>query len=311
MVETMKNKITAIQDAEPQLRLLRARTQIYADATGLMLAQLCVSVGIPVVGALTTLVYPDARIYFAAIALLYLVFDPVWIDRTYKGLLKRAAKVCERFDVAVLEMNWNQFVVGDPVETEDIHQAAKRYGQKRDAELRGWYPADVGDIPLHFARLICQRTNLRYDSQLRRNYSNYLISGLAVVAILVGIVSLVRNDSFAQWVLTLTLLAPLLSWALREFYRQRDTADQLEALMKAAKKLWAEALSGQLSEEDCADRSRELQDAIYARRVSSSLIVPIVYWLSRARLEDEMNDAAADFLLQYHDKRRLGSRGEA
>lgn len=300
----MKNNIIALQDAESQLRLLRARTQIYADATSLMVAQLCVSVGIPVVGALTTLLYPDARIYFAAIALLYLVLDPVWIDRAYKGLLKRAAKVCERFDVAVLEMNWNQFVVGDAVETEDVYQAAKRYGQERDAALRGWYPADVGDIPLHLARLICQRTNLRYDSQLRRNYSNYLMAGVAAVAILVGAVSLARSDTFGQWVLTLTLLAPLFGWALREFYRQRDTADQLEELMKAAKKLWAEALAGQLSETDCADRSRELQDAIYARRVSSSLVVPIVYRLTRTRLEDEMHEGAADFLQEYQRRRR-------
>jgi hypothetical protein len=304
----MSNEITALQNAEFQVQLLRARTQIYADATALMLAQLGVSVGIPVIGGLSTLIYPDARVHFAAIALLVLVLDPVWIDRAYKGLLKRAAKICERFDVIVLKMNWNQFVVGDPVETEDIHHAAKRYGRGRDRELRDWYPVEVANIPLHLARLICQRTNLRYDSQLRRHYSRYLIIGLVALALLVGIVSLLRNDTMGEWVLTSMLLAPLLSWALREFYRQRDTADQLEELMRSAKKLWAEASADQLDEATCAKRSRELQDAIYARRVSSTLIVPIVYRLSRARLEDEMNEAAVDFLQQYRDEQKAKAR---
>lgn len=300
----MQNQIVTIQDEEPQLRLMRARSQVYDEATALMLAQMGVSVAIPVGGGLTTLFYPDARVYFAAIALLVLVLDPLWIDRAYKGLLKRAAKVCERFDTNVLNIPWNQFVVGDAIETEDVHRAARRYSaRKNDSELRGWYPKAVAEAPLHLARLICQRTNLRYDSRLRRNYSNYLLIGVGVVAILVGVVSLLKNDTVGQWVLTLTLLAPLLGWALREYYRQRDTADQLEELMKTARKLWCEALDGAIDEEECADKSRELQDAIYARRVSSSLIVPLAYKLSRAGLEDEMNEAAADFLKQYHDSR--------
>lgn len=299
-----QNDITTIQDEEPQIRLMRARSQIYDEATTLMLAQLGVSVAIPVIGGLTTLFLPDARVYFAAIALLVLVLDPLWIDRAYKGLLKRAAKVCERFDTVVLSIAWNQFVVGDPVETEDIHRAARRHVVcKDDKELRGWYPGAVADVPLHLARLICQRTNLRYDSQLRRNYAGYLLVALAGVTVLVGVVSLLKNDTVGQWVLTLTLLAPFVGWALREYFRQRDTADQLDDLMKAAKTLWNEALTGTIDDEECADRSRELQDAIYARRVSSSLIVPLVYALSRERLEDEMNEAAADFMQQYLDRK--------
>lgn len=297
-----QNNINTVQDEEPQVRLMRARSQIYDEATRLMLAQLCVSVAIPVIGGITTLFLPDARVFFAAIALLVLILDPLWIDRTYKALLKRAAKVCERFDTLVLGIAWNQFVVGDAVETEDVHRAAKRYAKsKTDKELLGWYPAAVAAVPLHLARLICQRTNLRYDSQLRRNYANYLLIGLGLVAILVGFVSLLKNDTVGQWVLTLTLLTPFMSWALREYFRQRDTADQLEELMKAARKVWGEALAGTLDAAACEDKSRELQDAIYARRTSSSLIVPLVYTLSRARLEDEMNEAAADFLQQYQD----------
>jgi hypothetical protein len=44
-----------------------------------------------------------------------------------------------------------------------------------------------------------------------------------------------------EWVLSLAPATPFLAWAAREYYRQRDTADLLEDLMKEAKKLWARA----------------------------------------------------------------------
>ncbi|WP_449397027.1 S-4TM family putative pore-forming effector [Devosia riboflavina] len=298
----MHNNIPVVQEEEAQLRLLRARTQTYDDATKLLLVQLGVTVAIPVVGSIATLFQPDLRVYFAALALVVLLLDPLWIDRWYKRLLKRAAKIAERFDTTVLELPWNQFVVGDEVETEDVHQAAKRYsGRHDDSQLVGWYPRDAGEAPLHLGRLICQRTNLRYDSQLRRNYSTALIAGVAVIAVLVFGVSLARNDSSAQWVLTLTPMAPLLGWSVREYFRQRDTADQLEDLMKAARKLWQDSLTGTVGAAESGTKAREFQDAIFARRVSSALIVPLVYKLSRPRLEDEMNEAASDFLKRYRE----------
>src|SRR5690606_20462988 len=130
--------------------------------------------------------------------------------------------------------------------------------------------------------------------------------GVAVIAVLVFGVSLARNDSLAQWVLTLTPMVPLLGWSVREYFRQRDTADQLEDLMKAARKLWQDSLTGTVGAAESGTKAREFQDAIFARRVSSALIVPLVYKLSRPRLEDEMNEAASDFLKRYRE--HSGSR---
>jgi hypothetical protein len=298
----MLNQIPIVQMLEPQLKLLRARTRTYSLATRYMVVQLCLTVLIPVVGAIWAGFDPRVRTNFAALALLVLIADPLWLDRRYKALLKRAARICERFDCTVLEMRWNQFVVGDSVDVEDIHRAATKYtARHKDDMLVDWYPVAAGEAPLHLARLICQRTNLRYDSQLRRYYSGLLIGLAAAVAVLVGAIGLFQSLSFPQWVLTLASLSPLLNWSIREYYRQQDTADQLEDLMKSAKKLWELALSGECLEPECTLKTREFQDAIYARRVSSPLIVPLIYKLSRSYLEDEMNNAANDFLAQYLD----------
>lgn len=300
----MTNQITSLQNDEPQLKLLRARTRTYEVATALMLLQLFLTVVLPILGTLLTIFVPEARPFVAAGALVVLLLDVSILDRVQKRLLKRAAKICEKFDCIVLKLEWNQFLVGEEVDSEDIHRAATSYLRRHsDKGLRGWYPEVVEEAPLHLARLICQRTNLRYDSQLRRNYSSAIL--ICVIVVLIGffMVGLVQNLTVVEWVLALTSATPILSWSLREFHRHRDTADQLEELMRAAKKLWDSALSGKVDTEVCTVRTREFQDAIFSKRATSPLIIPLVYRFSRPRLEDEMNAAATDFLKSYLDQK--------
>lgn len=306
MGEFMKNNIIKLQDNEPQLKLLRARTKTYKMATLLMLIQLSLTVILPILGTLLTVFAPEARPFVAAGALVVLLLDISILDRTQKRLLKRAAKICEEFDCIVLQIPWNHFLVGEAVDNEDIHRAATSYSHRHNDEaLRGWYPEAVAKAPLHLARLICQRTNLRYDSQLRRNYSSVILISIMLVFAGFLIVGLVQNLTVIEWVLSLTSATPVLSWALREFYRHRDTADQLEELMRAAKKLWDRASAGEVDPETCAISAREFQDAIYSKRVTSPLIIPLVYRLSRPRLEDEMNAAATDFLKSFLEQKSI------
>jgi hypothetical protein len=93
----------------------------------------------------------------------------------------------------------------------------------------------------------------------------------------------------------------------REYYRQRDTADVLEYLMKEAKKLWTLARAGECEAEDCRQRSREVQNAIYTERANSPLVMPFLYRVKRLQLEDEMNEGAADFLRDLGDLSTPGS----
>ncbi|MQW80667.1 hypothetical protein CN221_37015 [Sinorhizobium meliloti] len=116
------------------------------------------------------------------------------------------------------------------------------------------------------------------------------------------VLGIVQQLTLQEWVLNIALLSPLLSWSIREFYRQRDTADQQQDLMKSAKKLWERCLEVDGIEDEATVKAREFQDAIYARRVSSPLVIPLVYKFLRPGLEDEMNEAASDFLAQYTER---------
>lgn len=302
----VSNSIPTRQNEEAALKLMRARQWTYLVAMRLMVAQIVVTVLVPVASAITTLILPELRPHFAAMALVALLLDSLLLDRHYKTLLKRAAKLGERFDCMVLDLHWNSFVAGEGLETEDIHSASKSWLRKHnDMELRDWYPTAAGEMPIALARFVCQRTNLRYDSQLRRSYSLVILVVVFLVLFSLFVIGLLQDLNFTAWILALAPAMPLLSWAGREYYRQLDTADALVDLMRKAQGIWQQSLDGNCNDEECRSVSRELQNAIYLRRSMSPLIMPLLYKIKRLSLEDEMNDAAIDFLDEYRARRRV------
>lgn len=301
MVDAMPaNQITTLQNEETQLKLLRARTQLYSYASRVLVAQLILTLLLPALGAILVIFVPAARPYVAAIALIITGLDVLVLDRRQKLLIKQAAKIGESFDCAVLALPWDRFNAGEPLEVEDVHAAARAYSMRHDdSALKDWYPTAVAAAPLHLARIICQRANLRYDSQLRRSYGKIIATIASAILLVLLAGGLIQDLKLTDWVLTMAPASPILTWAAREYYRQNDTANSLEEHLKAAKVLWSRALAGECDADKCLSQSREFQNAIYYRRASSPLIVPFLYRFKRLQLEDDMNQAATDFLKEY------------
>jgi hypothetical protein len=62
----------------------------------------------------------------------------MWLDRRQKTLIKRAANISEQYDCSLLDLFWNEFTVGERIETEDIHSAAKAYAKRHDDTDPQW-----------------------------------------------------------------------------------------------------------------------------------------------------------------------------
>lgn len=292
---TPANNITGTQNEEQQLRLLRARREMYARAKTFLVAQLILTLAVPVAGAIFALFVPTLRPYVALAAILITVFDVTYLDRTQRRILKSSARIQEEFDCNTLELPWDQFTVGRRLEPETIHEAASKFARKKDdSSIRDWYPTAVAEVPLELARIICQRTNLWYDSKLRRHYGAIVLSvGVALVVVL-AFSGLFAGITVAEFVVNLGApAAPVLIWTLREFLRQRDTADQLDYLRGEAESLWDKAIAGTCSPDVCSAQSRKFQNAIFTRRATSPLIFDAVYWMQRPDLEGQMNEGAA------------------
>ena len=159
------NSISERQNEAHFLHLLRARQRIYMEASKLQVAQLLLVVLLPVLGAVAGLIWPDLRPYVASLALVIAVLDTAWLDRWQRGKLKAAAKICEQFDCELMDLPWNRLVAGKRLDPEHIEAAASAW-RRGDDTLGNWYPEEIRDAAPPLARVMCQRANAWYDTQL-------------------------------------------------------------------------------------------------------------------------------------------------
>lgn len=292
------NAIPQTQNADSQIKLLRARQHVYGVASKIVVLQFALTVVLPMLSAIAGFLYPDLRPAAAAIAMSVTIIDAAFLDRWQRQKLKVAAKICEAFDEAVLQLPWNPLVAGKRLDFEIIAEASSAWSRRKsDDKLVNWYPVIVGKAPMHLARIVCQRTNLWYDATLRRHYGAWVRAlgvGLIVILVLIGVVVRLKLDGFVTVVLAPA--APIIVWSMREYFRQKDTADSQDTLKSDAEALWARAKTGACAEDECLAQSREFQNAIYTRRASSSLIMPFLYPRRRPVMEENMNLGAAELL---------------
>lgn len=289
------NDIPAKQNSGRAQLLMRARQQTYARAVRLQMLQMVGVVLLPTVGAIIGIYFPETRAAVAAMSLLILALDILVLDRWMRKLLKLAAQICELFDCDVLTMEWNKFVAGGKPQEEDIQHAAAAYPKTEKAAkaIWDWYPPSVKRAPLHIARLACQRTNLWYDAKLRSRYTEWLIIIPIAIALILIIPSATAHLDFDAMVLTLAAPAtPILVWSIRERNRQRDAWEAQRGTIEQADGLLDEVAANGCTEAECTQKSREFQDAIFARRVANPLIFPLIYRIYRSQSEMQMNAAA-------------------
>ena len=292
------NQIPELQNAPPQMSLMRARQQTYNRAKTLLWLQFGLTVIVPVITGVVALAAPGIRPYSAALALLISVLDVTVLDRMQRNYLKLVAKIAEQFDCAVLHLPWNRFVAGKPPEPETLAEAEGAW-KGGDQAIRDWYSVAVGKAPLHLARLICQRTNLWYDAKLRRHYGIWVIAGAVTLVVVLMAAAVVTGLTVEVFIASVLAPAgPILLWSLREAFRQRDTAEAQETARSDAEALWERVKAGGCAEDECAGLSREFQNAIYARRAASPLMLPLVYKLRRPGMEAQMNKGAEAYLAE-------------
>jgi hypothetical protein len=289
------NTIAQDQNSPPFQRLLKARQRVDREATRLQMVQLIATVLLPIAGAALATFVASSRPWVALYGLIVTVLDVFWIDRSQRERSKVAAKISEKFDCGVLKLPWNAFVVGKPVNAETVDAAARKWSGD-EKKLLDWYSDIDGTAPLTLARIVCQRTNLWYDSSLRRSYGKILVCLVVIVVLLLVLVASIRDLPFLDLVAVAATVSPTVIWAVRERYRQLDAADSVETIMGEAEKLLEQARSGGRSDTEYERRSREFQDAIYGRRVANPLIVPLIYWAMRPEMEKRMKAGVASNL---------------
>ncbi|MDQ2148125.1 S-4TM family putative pore-forming effector [Alcaligenaceae bacterium C4P045] len=301
------NEIDEKQLETRMLNLLRARTLIYRRAKIVQAAGLVLSLVFPIFSLIVSALVLPSKPFIAFSALMFSFLEVLLLDRWHRSQLKNAAKLQEDFDCTVLQMDWNAFLVGNRIDPEDVFaDACKKLSDEDEQRLINWYPLAVKELPLHLARLVCQRTNLWYDSALRQRYRHVLLTGCVMLIAAAGVLSLAIDHTMTTFVLsTLAPMTPVMIWALRECNRQAATIEFLDRLNDEVKKLWDRSRNG-ASEQEITVKSRELQDAIFNHRVSSPLIFDWVYNLMRRQMEERMNAGAEHWVRELRATIQIG-----
>jgi hypothetical protein len=299
------NAITVEQNTEKQLLRLAAQRQLYATAKKVLVFHVLLSGPLAVATAFLGLVYPSAKGYVALWGVLVVLCDIFWLTPLQKRLKSSAAGIQEQFDCDVLSLPWNDLKAGKRPDPELVKEQSEKYARWAHTmpSLNDWYPPEVGDLPSHIGRIVCQRSNCWWDAKQRRRYAASIIAIITVVFAVVLILALGNGFTVEDFVLkVLAPVSPALLLGIRQYLEHTDAAARLDKLKEHAEKLWNEALSGKKSQAYLTTAARGLQDEILEGRRRSPLVFDVIFKRLRRDYEIQMNHGAAELVAEARRK---------
>ncbi|HYT35642.1 MAG TPA: S-4TM family putative pore-forming effector [Ktedonobacteraceae bacterium] len=292
------NDIAKKQNTQQQLERLAAQRYLYSRAKSVLGIQLALDLLSPLVLATIVAFVPSFDASAAFIGVVAGVTD-LLLESYESSHKRRAADIQEIFDCDVLELECRDLQVRRRPITEIIMEAARDYKRSDPnySDLRDWYPPTVEKIPLYLARLVCQRINCWWDSQLRRRYVGVVVIVLLLLCVSVFAIGLINGLTVAKLFLAVIFpLLPTFIWAYREIKGQTEAASEKDDLRKYAEELWEDAIHNKLPMEEIDKRSRNLQDEIYYNRRSNPFILDWFFKRLHYKNEEFVNRGAEELV---------------
>lgn len=293
------NDIPQKQNSHNQLEKLAAQRQLYSDAKALQFISVLITVPLAIIWSIVIAFFPSMTVYAGLWGIIASLLESLVFANIQKYLQEKAAKIQQLFDCEVLQFNWLSFNCGLGVEPETIIDAANKFKLKDQnyASLIDWYPPIVGQLPLEQARIVCQRSNVWWDAQLRRRYALGIINILFILTLTIFLISLIGGLTLEKFLLAVIApLTPAYVFGLRQYTEHKEAANRLDQLREDAEALLQHLKNGKLTSQDLERESYTLQTQIYDHRRRSPLILDWLYSRLRRRNEEQMNRAAEDLV---------------
>lgn len=293
------NTITQKQSEDKQLDRLAAQRQYYSDAKKIQLIDAIISIPIVVILSISAVFFPAMLIWSILWAIISTFLGLILFNPLQKKLKLKAATIQQMFDCYVLEMDCDSLNDPPRIDPESIYKSSKKYKTKDPEylDLINWYPAEIDQLPIHYARLICQRTNCWWDSQLRARYVKGIQITTILLLICVLLIGLINNLTIDK--LLLAVAFPLISifrFGVTQVRDNNQAISNLNSLKKEAENFWEQAIKNKLSPDEVTKLSYKLQNRIYQNRCQNPLIFDWIYKRIRDENEDQMNRGAEDFI---------------
>jgi len=293
MTNTAANQIVSRENEAEQIERLAAQRQLYSKAKNWFKFQFSLTVLIPTVLSGIAGLFPDTKVYLVLLSMVVAFLDSYLLENLIKNLKLKATQIQEKFDCYVLELPVSKVRSTSDVFPEDIIDNANlqinKYGIK---SLEDWYSKEVALLPLHLARVVCQRTNCWWDGDVRKKFAAFLWLTMFLIVLVLLVIAILTNSDVLTFLLNLGIFSATIQFCIKHGVLQREAYTRLERMLKDATKLFDDILENRISETDALEKSRLLQDEIYEHRSKSPLILDVIYKFKRDRNEKLMNISA-------------------
>ncbi|HEY0010766.1 MAG TPA: S-4TM family putative pore-forming effector [Candidatus Paceibacterota bacterium] len=291
------NDIPEKQNQPNQLALLSAQRRLYSASKKLFFWRTIIALCVATVGSYLVSNITYFGSYLALAIVSYIVIDIYVLKRKESEHRETAAAVQELFDTRLYELPWNDFVAKKKPDDELIALWARPLELDNQA-LKDWYPREVGKADLDFARFVCQRTNLWWDSTLRQNYVRFLIFILIATGVVLALLSIYFELSVAAALVQLLPLLPLANLLQEQVRDHWETYSQNISLKGQIDEQIEKMVRREVLETPSVV-SRIFQDEIFRHRRKSSLILDYFYWKFRPKQEEQMQFSAESKVTEY------------
>ena len=310
----MSNGIAQRQVETDNIQKLAAQRYLYSKAKRLMAVELILSIPIIISIAITNLWLKsysiDTTWLVATAAVLITIFDLLYLSPLIENLKEKAAKIQELFDCDVLSLSWNKITIGKRPDLEDVIDNTNKYSESQKdpgyRSLLNWYPKEVDKLPLGIARILCQRSNMRWDSELRKNISFYLRLIAIIMSVVLLIISILGDLSlktFFEKVIAPCL--PIWVFAIRQIQQNKKAIVSLGEMQQKAEAAWDQAIKSLVSSANLDEIARQLQDSLFLNRKTNPVIFNFIYEIYRSTQESSMRYSCNNMIKEYE---RIGQK---
>lgn len=282
----MANNIVELENRQEHINQLKAARHLYTKAGNYTTAYVIICALIPIVISIGRIfidsLAPLVLHTLTAYTLVSLVMGFLLESRISK-FRNTAAKIQQLFDSDVLGLKWNAYLWGKKPSLEDVNE---NIGDLPDKDFIDWYDAQVGVMTKMEATLICQRTNLVYDSKLRKDFNSIinLIAWSALILIL--IVGFYKNEGMQTAIVFIGVpLVPIIKWIVSTRKQNLDDIEACKSLTSFIDCCLEKLRKNQRSINESA--LYRIQDGIYHHRKTAFKIPDWLYNRMRNSLEEK------------------------
>ncbi|WP_447078410.1 S-4TM family putative pore-forming effector [Shewanella algae] len=313
----MDNNFSERQNMPEQLNYLAAQRTLYKKAKRITAIQIWLSVPLIILVSLVALALNDNDIskligfkqvdiswVSAFIGVVVALLDVLILTSTIDNLKEKAAKIQEMFDTSLLGLPWNCVSIGNLPDHEDVSKYSHKIRKKQDelSKLRNWYSVKLNGLPIEAISIICQRSNLCWDSELREYFSKFMGSIAVFVILILTLIGLYQGLTLKSFFLTILAPAlPIVIFSSRQWIENKKAITQLSTLKDLVNESWSTLLEKREDVSTLMSRGRAIQDQIYINRKGNPLIFDWVYEKHKSRQHESMYYSIDQMINQYRN----------